>query len=125
MSEITPAPRSRLPVGTPEQFTWLHGVVKTLLVLNLLDALFTLVWVRFGFAREENLMIDRLIDHQPLVFIAVKLGLVAMGSWLLWQRRDRPTAVVAIFVAFLVYYLILLYHVQYAATLVRSLFAIL
>ena len=124
MSETAPAPPRRLPVGTPEHFGWLHGVVKTVLVLNLLDALFTLVWVRFGFAREANLMIDKLIDHQPLVFIAVKLGLVGMGSWLLWQRRDHPTAVVAIFIAFLVYYLVLLYHVQYAATLVRSLFAI-
>jgi uncharacterized membrane protein len=124
MSETTAAPSRRLPVGTPEQYRWLHGVVKTVLVLNLIDALFTLVWVRFGFAREENLMIDKLIDHQPVLFIAVKLGLVGMGSWLLWQRRDRPAAVVAIFIAFLVYYLVLLYHVQYAATLVRSLFAI-
>ena len=45
-----------------------------------------------------------------------------MGSWLLWQRRDHATAVVSIFIAFLAYYLVLLYHVQYAATLVRSLF---
>jgi len=111
----------RLRVGTPEQFRWLHGIVKTVLVLNLLDALFTLVWVRFGYAREANLMIDRLVENHALGFVAVKLGLVAMGSWLLWQRRNHATAVIAIFVAFLAYYLVLLYHVQYAATLVRSL----
>ena len=93
-----------------------------MLVLNLLDAIFTLVWVRWGFAREANLMIDRLVESHALAFIAVKLGLVGMGSWLLWQRRDHATAVVAIFIAFLAYYLVLLYHVQYAATLVRSLF---
>jgi hypothetical protein len=122
MQQSAPAPPSRLPVGTPEHFRWLRGIVSTVLVLNLLDALFTLVWVRFGFAREENLMIDRLVEHHAVAFLAVKLGLVGMGSWLLWQRRNHPTAVVAIFTAFLAYYLVLLYHVQYAATLVRSLF---
>jgi hypothetical protein len=111
----------RLRVGTPEHFRWLHGIVKTVLVLNLFDAVFTLVWVRFGYAREANLMIDRLVDQNAVGFVAVKLGLVGMGSWLLWQRRNHATAVIAIFVAFLAYYLVLLYHVQYAATLVRSL----
>ena len=125
MSETIPTTRpSRLPVGTPEHFRWLEGIVKTVLVLNLIDALFTLVWVRWGFALEANLMIDRLADHHIFAFLAVKLGLVGMGSWLLWRRRHHASAVVAIFIAFLAYYLVLLYHVQYAATLVRSLFEI-
>ena len=122
MSDASPSATTRLPVGTPEQFRWLQGIVKTVLVLNLLDAIFTLVWVRWGFAREANLMIDRLVERHAVVFIAVKLGLVGMGSWLLWQRRHHATAVIAIFIAFMTYYLVLLYHVQYAATLVRSLF---
>jgi formate hydrogenlyase subunit 3/multisubunit Na+/H+ antiporter MnhD subunit len=109
-------------VGTPEHFHWLHGIVKAVLVLNLLDAIFTLLWVRAGLAHEANLMIDKLVKEHALAFFAVKLGLVGMGSWLLWKRRENPTAVVAIFIAFLVYYLVLLYHIQYAATLVRSLF---
>jgi uncharacterized protein DUF5658 len=124
MSESVPAAPSRLPVGTPEHFRWLQGIVKTVLVLNLLDAIFTLVWVRWGFAREANLMIDRLVERHALTFVAVKLSLVAMGSWLLWQRRHHATAVIAIFIAFMTYYLVLLYHVQYAAKLVRSLLEI-
>ena len=122
MTEIEPSALRGFRVGTPEHFRWLHGIVKTVLVLNLSDAVFTLVWVRFGFAREANLMIDRLVEHHALGFVTVKLGLVGMGSWLLWQRRNHATAVIAIFVAFLAYYLVLLYHVQHAATLVRSLF---
>jgi uncharacterized membrane protein len=123
MNEVAVAAPSRLSVGTPEHFRWLHGIVKTVLVLNLLDAIFTLIWVRFGLAREANLMIDRLVERHAVTFIAVKIGLVGMGSWLLWQRRNRPAAVVAIFVAFLAYYAVLLYHVQYAAALVRHLIA--
>ena len=122
MSQTEPSALPRFQVGTAQHFRWLHGIVKTVLVLNLLDAIFTLVWVRWGFAREANLMIDKLVEGHALAFIAVKLGLVGMGSWLLWQRRNHATAVVAIFVAFMAYYVVLLYHVQYAATLVRSLF---
>ena len=115
------AARGRLPVGTPEQFRWLHGIVKAILVLNLLDAIFTLIWVRAGLALESNLFIDKLVDNHAVAFFGVKLGLVGMGSWLLWQKRDRPFAVVSIFVAFLAYYLVLLYHLQYLAGLVRQL----
>jgi hypothetical protein len=111
----------RLVLGTDQHYRWLHGIVKSVLVLNLLDAIFTLMWVQGGLAREANLMIDRLMEGYGFAFIAVKLGLVGMGSWLLWQRREHPTAVVAIFVAFGAYYLVLLYHLQYAATLVRNL----
>ncbi len=122
MSQTEPTARPRLRAGTPQHFHWLHGIVKTVLVLNLLDAIFTLVWVRWGFAREANLMIDRLVESHAVAFIGVKLGLVGMGSWLLWQKRDHASAVIAIFIAFLAYYLVLLYHIQHAATLVRSLF---
>ena len=110
-------------VGTPQHFEWLHGIVKCVLVLNLLDAIFTLIWVRAGLALEANLLIDKLVNEHALLFFAVKLGLVGMGSWLLWRWRSRPLAVVCIFVAFAAYYALLLYHVQYAATLVRSLVA--
>ena len=115
---------SSLSLGTPEHFRWLQGIVKAVLVLNLLDALFTLLWVRSGLAREANPLIDRLANENAVGFVLVKLGLVGLGSWLLWQRRRRPFAVIAIVAAFLVYYFILLYHLQYASGLVRQLLGI-
>jgi hypothetical protein len=116
-----PARRASQAVGTPQHFRWLKGVVKWVLVLNLCDALFTLVWVRWGFAREANTLLDELVSEHAVTFVATKLSLVSLGSWLLWQRRDRPLAVVAIFVAFMLYYLVLLYHLQYASGLLRQL----
>jgi hypothetical protein len=110
----------RLPVGTPEHFRWLHGIVKAVLVLNLLDALFTLVWVRSGLAREANPLMERLVNEHAVGFVLVKLSLVGLGSWLLWQRRERPAAVFAIVAVFLAYYLLLLYHIQYASGLARQ-----
>lgn len=106
-----------LEIGTPLHFVWLSGIVKSILVLNLIDAVLTLIWVRLGLAAESNTLIDELVNDQAIVFIAVKLGLVGMGSWLLWNYRSSPLAVVGIFSAFVTYYLILLHHIQYASGL--------
>ena len=108
-------------IGTPEHFRWLHGIVKAVLVLNLLDAVLTLFWVRAGLATEANTLIDELVTGHAVVFVSVKLVLVGMGSWLLWKRRESPLAVMSIFAAFMTYYLVLLYHLQYASGLVRHL----
>jgi len=115
--------RRRLPIGTPEQFRWLDGIVKALLVLNLIDAVLTLVWVRAGLAREANALMRELVNHHAVAFVVVKVALVSIGSWFLWSRRHHAIAVVSIFIAFLAYYLILLYHVQYTSLLVRNFFA--
>ena len=41
-----------------------------------------------------------------------KIALVGMGSFLLWRHRKRPAAGVSIFLVFLTYYVLLLYHLQ-------------
>jgi hypothetical protein len=112
-----------LRIGTPQQFRWLDGIVKTVLVLNLLDAIFTLVWVRAGLAREANVLLRNLVNEHAVLFVVVKLSLVGLGSWILWRRRTHAAAVVAIFAVFLAYYVILLYHLQYSSLLVRRLIA--
>ena len=108
-------------IGTPEQFRWLLGIVKVILALNLLDAIFTLTWINAGLAREANPLLAEIVRNHPVRFAAVKLGLVAGGSLLLWRYRSRPLAVVGIFVAFLVYYLLLLYHIGYLSLVVGML----
>lgn len=108
-------------VGSPEQFVWLGWIVRAVLVLNLLDAIFTLFWVRAGLATEANTLMEELVNEHEVGFIAVKLGLVGLGSLLLWRRRRRPIAVIGIFTAFLAYYLVLLYHLNYASGIVRQL----
>jgi len=108
-------------IGTPEQFRWLFGIVKVILALNLLDAIFTLVWINVGLAREGNPLLAQIVRDHPLAFAIIKLGLVAGGSLLLWHYRTRPLAVVGIFLAFLVYYLLLLYHVGYLSLVIGML----
>ena len=108
-------------VGTSEQYRWLEGIVKWLLVLNLVDAVLTILWVHAGLAVEANTLMDELVNEHAVTFVMVKLALVGMGSWVLWSRRQSPVAVVAIFLAFMTYYWLLLYHLSYASGLVRHL----
>ncbi len=118
MSSTASAPSK---IGTPEQFRWLLGIVKATLGLNLLDAMFTLIWINAGLAREANPLLDDFVLERPVVFAIIKLGLVALGSWLLWRYRLRPLAVVGIFLGFLVYYLLLLYHIGFLSLVIGAL----
>jgi len=104
-------------IGTSQHFRWLYGIVQWLVVLNLLDGIFTIVWVRYFYADEYNVMMRDLALGDQVLFMVVKLTLVSLGALYLWRNRSHPLAVVAIFLAFLVYYLILLYHLQYTTLL--------
>ncbi len=101
-----------MDVGTDRHFTWLKGVVATIFVLNVLDGVLTVFWVSSGLAEEANPLMDELLHMSPALFMIGKLSLVALGSVLLWLNRNQPAAVVAIFCLFLVYYCLLLYHLE-------------
>ena len=99
-------------IGTIQHFRWLKNIVFATLVLNVLDAAFTVLWISTGMATEANPMMADVAHDDPGLFVTVKFLLVGLGSFLLWQQRKRPGAVVGIFVVFLAYYFILLYHLQ-------------
>ena len=107
-------------IGTLEHFAWLERVVGWILVLNLLDAVFTIHWVSTRRAREANPFMAPLIEAHPVLFAIFKSILVFGGTWLLWRNRKRRLAVVAIFIAFLAYYFVLLFHLSSAGLHVFS-----
>ena len=109
--------RPGLAVGTAEHFRWLHGLVKSIIVLNLLDGVFTLAWVQAGLAEEANALLADLVMDQAVLFMLAKLALVSLGAVYLWRIRTRPLAVVGIFGSFLIYYLVVLYHLHYTSLL--------
>jgi hypothetical protein len=104
--------RSTIKIGEPHHFRWLRIIVVFVIVLNLLDGLLTIFWVISGQAEEANPLMAELIQMHPVVFIAGKLALVMLGTYLLWRLRYRATAVISIFVVFLVYYALLLLHLR-------------
>ncbi len=99
-------------IGTPQQFVWLRRIILGVIILNALDAFLTLIWVWHGHAVEANPMMANLVHTNPLLFVIVKMALVALGSFLLWRFRKNKFAVITIFMTFLVYYYILLYHLR-------------
>jgi hypothetical protein len=113
----TALPQRRFMIGTPEHFRWLEGIVRSVIVLNLLDAVFTLAWIQADLAEEGNAFIRDLAHGNALTFMLAKLSVVSLGVYLLWRRRSRPLAVVSVFVAFLLYYLVFLYHLEFSSIL--------
>ncbi len=113
-----------LSIGTPQQFGWLHGIVKAVVVLNLLDAVFTLWWVRLGLAEEANALLRDLVSERPLMFMLVKIILVSLGAMFLWLRRRQAFAVIAIFAVFFIYYLVLLHHLRHSTIFFAALFGV-
>jgi hypothetical protein len=100
-------------IGTPRQLRWLQGIIVAILIFNLFDAVFTLIWVWCCRAQEANPLLRPLLVEHPVLFVVVKLGLVSFSSFLLWRFRHYPLTVVAIFMIFIVYYALLLYHLGY------------
>ena len=99
-------------VNEPQHDAWLKGVIAGIIVLNVLDGILTLIWVYSGKAIEGNPLLSDLVNAHPLAFMLSKLALVTLGVILLWRLRRHPAAVITIFLAFLAYYLLLLYHLR-------------
>jgi hypothetical protein len=115
-------PDNRSRIGTPEHFRWLQGIVKVILIFNLIDALFTILWIYSGVANESNPLLAELVKDYPVIFAVVKFALVSLGSILLWRFRYRPLAIISIFLAFLTYYCLLLYHIRFVGRMIKATF---
>lgn len=112
---MTIQPRRKISIGTMEHFQWLYGIAKALLVLNLLDGIFTLIWVEHFGASERNFMLVDLVQNSAVLFMLTKLTLVSLGTLFLWRNRNNALAVTCLFFAFFSYYLVLLFHLQYSS----------
>jgi hypothetical protein len=85
-----------------------------LLLLNLLDAAFTLTWVYSGVASEANPVMAGAISLGPGVFIATKVALVTLAVALLWRNREHLTARWALVPVSLLYALVAGGHIGFA-----------
>ena len=66
--------------------------VFLLFTLNFLDAVFTLYWVRNGFASEGNHLMATLLAMGDLPFLGVKIAVGAIAAVVLWNWRDKKLA---------------------------------
>lgn len=108
-----------MKVGTERQFGWLKVIIGLVFLLNAADAVFTVYWVVGGDSWETNPLMELLLGIHPVIFVSVKLLLVALGSWLLWRYRRQRVAVIGLFCLFIVYYWLLIIHLHGFNLLVR------
>jgi hypothetical protein len=99
----------------------LWWLVQGLLVLNLLDGVLTLIWVRTGIAVEANPLLADLVQANGMAFMAVKLAFVSACVLVLWRLRTRKLAVAGLVLSFGVYSTLFLYHLGIAALAVQGL----
>ncbi|MFA6033678.1 MAG: DUF5658 family protein [Myxococcota bacterium] len=99
-----------MKIGTPAEEHSLLVVVLAISILNVIDGVLTVFWVINGRAVEANLFLKGIVHGHPATFIIVKMSLVLLGTVLLWLLRKKPAAVISLFIAFLLYYYVVLYH---------------
>jgi hypothetical protein len=95
-------------------------VAAALLILNLVDGIFTLLWIQSGLADEGNPLMDQALSGGPVGFMIIKLSLVSLGVGLLWRLRHRRAAMVAMVATTTAYGSLCLYHLAAVTHLVAS-----
>ena len=101
---------------------YLRCAAAIILVLNLADAVLTLAIYHTGLAGEANpLMEVALASWGSVWFMAIKLALVSLGSYLLWIHRHRRVAVIGLGSLAAVYCCLAAYHLETVDQLARHL----
>jgi hypothetical protein len=92
----------------PGLFYW----ASALLIMNLLDGIFTLAAVQAGAAAEANPIMSWPLELGSVWFFVAKTGLVSAGVLMLWRARDRLLAQAAVVGLTLVYTAVVVYHLS-------------
>ena len=74
-----------------------------LFLLNLLDAILTIIWVRSGVATEGNQLMARLLDMGDLTFLGAKIAIGTFAAIVLLRWGNRKLAKYGVAVALAVY----------------------
>lgn len=84
-----------------------------LLVMNLLDACFTLSWVCLGQASEANPAMALCLEQGPTVFMAVKMVLVAASVWGVRKLRRHFLAQLGVGACLTAYAAVMVTHLSH------------
>lgn len=97
------------------QASWPLLVAPAIVLLNIFDALLTLMWVHADVAEEANVLWGDMVAQQPFGFVLVKLLVVTAGVWFLYRFRHLRLARVGLMVAFAAYATVFAWHLTIAA----------
>lgn len=80
-----------------------RDAVCILFVLNFIDALITIVWVRTGIASEANTLMAALLDNGVQWFLLVKIGMGVITCLTLLYGSQYKLAKIGVAVALIAY----------------------
>jgi Domain of unknown function (DUF5658) len=100
---------------------WLHRIAVGVVICNLVDAVFTILYTDLGPAREGNPLLEQVLADSPLLFMVIKLALVSMGVALLWRLRERRAAAIGLVASGATYCWLIVYHLSAATHLMNQL----
>lgn len=98
----------------------LTQLASAIVILNLLDAIFTLAYTNAGIATECNPMMKGPLLASPTLFMIAKLSLVSLCVLLLWRLGPRRLTMVALAGATATYALLIGYHLAAMPLLVAG-----
>jgi hypothetical protein len=104
-------------LAKPQEQLWSPAL---LLLLNLLDGFFTLMFLQLKVAEEANPLMKMAYNHSPLAFMLLKLAVVHAGVALLWANRETKVARTAMNAGVLLYAVIVAYHLSFLLTLLAG-----
>jgi hypothetical protein len=93
-------------------------VAAAIVLFNLVDALFTLVYLQAGVAREANPLMTTAFGGGAVGFMVIKLALVSLSVGLLFRLRHRRSAASALVVTAVAYASLVAYHLSEVPRLV-------
>jgi hypothetical protein len=91
---------------------WLLRIASAVVILNLVDAIFTLVYVNGNVAVESNPLMKVALATSPVAFMITKLSLVSLCVFLLWRFGHRRSAMVGLVGSTVMYVILIGYHLS-------------
>lgn len=82
-----------------------------LFVLNIVDALVTIIWIRYGLATEGNYLMASILNFGELPFLAVKLGMGLITITVLLYGSQYRLAKIGTRLALLAYSVAIASHI--------------
>jgi hypothetical protein len=115
MAGALPGRAAASQVGVRSQLPIAPAVL--LLVLNVMDGLFTLIFLQMGVAKEANPLMRQAFEFSPVGFMAFKLVMVNVGVWVLMTHWTARLARLALTFATLAYGVIVTWHLAFLSWL--------
>ena len=88
----------------------LKNMLIAIVSLNLFDAIATLTWLDFGFAKEANPLMAPLIDYCPVCFILVKMTIAVTVCLYFWKAKGNRFNEIATRIVFSAYTVLAMWH---------------